>query len=470
MRTESRSSWRSPVLWPPSAWQFTSLQQKIGEFLFSILLLVFFCIFTFSLFSLLAIIYHATTALAAGQHESARNYLLSLGAILGVPFLIWRTLIAANQAETGRESLYTQLFTSGVERLASEKVTKIIEKSPKFLTKGGDLALSQQGKPIQLQDEDGKSIYEIKTIERTEINIEVRLGAVYALERVALDSKRDKNSIMKTIAAYIRNNIPLDKIESSYNINNRPDIKAAIEVLGRFPVKSKANVTYDLTGINLKNLQIRECKLESCDFTKSASDEFIIIESSLDESIFHEISWPKFKAFRSSLNHANFYKAEMNDSMYFNCIINSISISDSNFRGFQSAGSKFNSAKIHKVNLSNSSFRSSDIVDCEFNDTDISESRISSGSITRCIFEKCDLSFSDLSQCNIEESEFIECNLTGTRFPEGIIINIDNNFTVSDEWFEQQMKTQPIYEIIKFRAANEWHDWLSTRRGKDALD
>lgn len=468
MDAESRSPWRSPVLWPPSAWQLTSVQQKIGELLFSILVLVLFCIFTFAAFSLLAIIYHATTALVAGQHESARNYLLSLGAILGVPFLIWRTVIAAHQAETGRESLYTQLFTSGVERLASEKVTKIIEKSPKFLTKGGDLALDQQGKPIQLQDGNEKPVHEIKTIERTEINIEVRLGAVYALERVALDSKRDKNSIMRTIAAYIRNSIPLSEMESNYNINNRPDIKAAIEVLGRFPVKSKTSVTYDLTRINLKNLQIRECRLESCDFTKSASDEFSIIESSLDESIFHEIKWFKFKAFRSSLNYTNFYKAEMNNSMLFNCEFNNVSASETNFRGLQSAGSKFISAKLHKTNLRNSSFRSTEIINCEFDEVDISESRISNGTVAKSIFERCDLSFTDMSQINIEEVEFIECNLTGTKFPEGNLIKMDNNFTVSDKWFEQQMRTQPIYELIKLRAENEWRDWLSTRRGKDA--
>ena len=40
----------------------------------------------------------------------------------------------------------------------------------------------------------------------TEPNLEVRLGALYALERIAQDSERDHIPIMETLCAYIREN------------------------------------------------------------------------------------------------------------------------------------------------------------------------------------------------------------------------------------------------------------------------
>ena len=49
-----------------------------------------------------------------------------------------------------------------------------------------------------------------KITENTDANIEVRLGAVYALERISQDSDRDHMQIMEILCAYIRTNAPLD--------------------------------------------------------------------------------------------------------------------------------------------------------------------------------------------------------------------------------------------------------------------
>ena len=46
--------------------------------------------------------------------------------------------------------------------------------------------------------------------ENTDANIEVRLGAVYALERISQDSDRDHMQIMEILCAYIRTNAPWD--------------------------------------------------------------------------------------------------------------------------------------------------------------------------------------------------------------------------------------------------------------------
>ncbi len=47
-----------------------------------------------------------------------------------------------------------------------------------------------------------------KITENTDANIEVRLGAVYALERISQDSDRDHMQIMEILCAYIRTNAP----------------------------------------------------------------------------------------------------------------------------------------------------------------------------------------------------------------------------------------------------------------------
>jgi hypothetical protein len=53
-----------------------------------------------------------------------------------------------------------------------------------------------------------KAIEQLGKVEDGEPNIEVRLGGIYALERLAFDSPRDHWTIMEVLSAYIRRNAP----------------------------------------------------------------------------------------------------------------------------------------------------------------------------------------------------------------------------------------------------------------------
>ena len=62
--------------------------------------------------------------------------------------------------------------------------------------------------------------------------IEVRLGALYALERIAKDSERDHIQILEILCAYIRTNSHQNS-QSSGGLKVREDIQAAITIIGR---------------------------------------------------------------------------------------------------------------------------------------------------------------------------------------------------------------------------------------------
>ena len=94
-----------------------------------------------------------------------------LGALLAAPFILIRTWVNERNTHAAEQGLITERFTRAVEQLGAEKTVK-----PK----------------------DGEEI--------TAPNIEVRLGAIYALERIARDSERDHVPVMETLCAYIREN------------------------------------------------------------------------------------------------------------------------------------------------------------------------------------------------------------------------------------------------------------------------
>jgi hypothetical protein len=120
-------------------------------------------------------------------------------------------------------------------------------------------------------------------------DLEVRLGAIYALERIAYDSERYHWPVMETLAAYVRIHAPVprspetDEIELLLTQSEQTDIHACIAVLRRrnsdleIPGQnidlggadlSDANLTgADLAGADLSAAGLTGANLHDADLT-----------------------------------------------------------------------------------------------------------------------------------------------------------------------------------------------------------
>ena len=117
-----------------------------------------------------------------------------------------------------------------------------------------------------------------KITENTDANIEVRLGAVYALERISQDSDRDHMQIMDILCAYIRTNAPWDMDtdapwdpETSMSSKEpRADIQAALTVIGRrAPDKIALERTKGFV-LDLRDADLRGADLQDGDFAQAS--------------------------------------------------------------------------------------------------------------------------------------------------------------------------------------------------------
>jgi Pentapeptide repeats (8 copies) len=94
-----------------------------------------------------------------------------------------------------------------------------------------ELHLSREG---QITDRFTKAIDQLDY----EKSLEVRLGAIYALERIARDSERDHWPIMEVLTAYVRQHAawkeePQEEKQEGQFKPPAPDIRAILTVLGR---------------------------------------------------------------------------------------------------------------------------------------------------------------------------------------------------------------------------------------------
>jgi hypothetical protein len=115
----------------------------------------------------------------------------ALGAAVALPLTLRRVQYAGRQTEAAEQGLVTDRINAAVASLGAQKTVKRPE------AEGG---------------------------ERTEDNIEVRVGAILALERIARQNLAFHIQIMEILCAYIRINAPVEGADPAPDLPDYPEI------------------------------------------------------------------------------------------------------------------------------------------------------------------------------------------------------------------------------------------------------
>jgi uncharacterized protein YjbI with pentapeptide repeats len=148
---------------------------------------------------------------AQGQLQSSVRTPLLQG--LGALFLIAGLVATWQQVRISREGQITDRFTNAINQLGSE-------------------------------------------------NKAIRIGGIFALERIARESRQDRQAIGYTLATFVRNSQPaaaVDKLGPIQMLKIRaPDVQAALTVLCRSPLcdNRAAETTADLRNLNRTDLRL----------------------------------------------------------------------------------------------------------------------------------------------------------------------------------------------------------------------
>ena len=138
--------------------------------------------------------------------------LTALAGLVGTPLALMRVMATERQVTTAEQGLITDRINKAVEGLGAEKIVKVRERRVIYKLDGETREMftdriADWRKDLPHGAEDAKACAP-KGLDRTVPNIEVRVGAIYALERIAQDSDRDHVQIMEILTAYVRENAP----------------------------------------------------------------------------------------------------------------------------------------------------------------------------------------------------------------------------------------------------------------------
>ncbi|WP_166416074.1 pentapeptide repeat-containing protein [Cochlodiniinecator piscidefendens] len=241
------------------------------------------------------------------DHAAAiRNIGLFTAAIFGAPFIAWRAIVAAKQVEVAEQSHITDQLAKAIEAIGA---TRVIRKQRK-----------NRNDTLQFEDDaNGDTDFKKPIFEEiTEPNLEVRIGGLYALERIAQDSERDHIQIMEILCAYIRENSPAPNLESIEEQSAHPiprlDIQTAATIISR---RSQKRIR--LEWQNRFRLNLTKSNLAGVDFSKGNLSAAMFRECYLEETSFQKANLEGTQFDRSHMNNSDFMRAKLKGTRFNNC-------------------------------------------------------------------------------------------------------------------------------------------------------
>jgi len=224
-------------------------------------------------------------------------------ALLVTIYLTWRRVAATEQqVEVAREEQITERFTRAIEQLGSDK-------------------------------------------------LEVRLGGIYALERIARDSEKDHWPIMEVLTAYVRVNArrpdELDDGTMPEPKRTAPDIQAILTVIGR------RRSEYDVRDqhLDLKQIGLLFADLRGSEFARATFSDGALVRADLRCARLHRSDLSGTELCWGQLDGADLREADLTM-----CNVYRASVERGDFRSAKLWGARLNRANLRNADLRGADF------------------------------------------------------------------------------------------------------------------
>jgi hypothetical protein len=165
---------------------------------------------------------------------------------------------------------------------------------------------------------------------------EIRIGGIFALERIAVDSPSYAPHIVTTLAAFVRHALPASKAGDNEWVPvldvRAPDAHAALTALGRSPLSDNRPTPREFGGLDLSRTDLRRSSLRGAQLYRaslfaSRLDGADLRHANLRDSNIGSANFgklvlnsPELKD-GADLRHADLTGAQMNDNINFDHVL-----------------------------------------------------------------------------------------------------------------------------------------------------
>lgn len=278
-----------------------------------------------------------------------------------------------------------------------------------------NFSLARQG---QVTDRYTKAIEQLDPSK----SLDLRVGAIYALERIARDSPKDHPTIMEVLAAFIREHSgeqwpqaePGAKQQEHYT---RPDVQAAVTVIGRRTVRydrQKINLTCailvgaDLTAAhftdaNLRSADLRFATLAGATLVGADLSHADLTKATLESTVDVRHS-RRGKMRRIDLSrHVNLTRAYLHETI---------------FEGAKLSSVNFNEARLERANFKDAHLIGATFIKAQLTGADFTSAWLALADFRSADFANEDLKMIAVPSPSLTSADFADANLTDAHWPQ----------------------------------------------------
>ncbi len=301
--------------------------------------------------------------------DAARGRLLTLGAGL---LAAGALLFTARHFTLSREGQVTDRYTKAIEQLGSEK-------------------------------------------------LDVRIGGIYALERVARDSTTDHPTVMEVLTAFIREHShepwpPSDPAGRERARSTRPDVQAAVTVVGRRDAKRDIE-RINLGGADLTRADLTRAHLDGAHLTGATLTGATLTGATLTGAHLTGADLTGADLTVAHLDGANLYGAHLTGATLTVAHLDGANLTDADLTVAGLYGAHLTGADLTGADLTVAHLDGADLTRADLSRADLTRAHLTFAQLDGAQLDGAHLFGATLTGATLTRAHLTGAHLTGARWP-----------------------------------------------------
>lgn len=316
------------------------------------------------------------------ENKIRENYLKVIQSFGGLGFILtsyfaWKNLQAAEKNRELAEKTAETTRRLTVDKQITERISKAVE------------LVSESEKP------------------------DARIGGIFLLERIALDSPKDKLTIIQFLTNYIRRFQKIDQDKKAdkerFTAKNIPsDIQVALAVIGCINDKNFQGRGTDLSSSDLKGAYLIQADLSKIDFNHSYLDFADLCEANLEKAILIRANLVSTDLIGSNLRAAKLSYANLKNACLNNADLTNADLSQSTLTSVTFMNTTLTNAILQDTELNEADFNGARLNGADLTRANLRYANLVNSNLSLAVFRGADLEGADLEGADLEGADFRE--------------------------------------------------------------
>jgi uncharacterized protein YjbI with pentapeptide repeats len=261
--------------------------------------------------------------------------------------------------------------------------------------------------------------------------LDLRLGGIYALERIAKNSNDDRDTIAEILTAFVRQRSPWPpsqpgQYRDDFPIDHQPelrtraaDIQAVLTVLGRGGLTRQGAMRLDLAEVDLRKAALRGAHLERVDLSRAHLERAFLIGAHLEGANLYgahlEGNLRGAQLQGASLLRAHLEGADLRGAHLEGAQLITAQLEGANLYGAQLEGAILSGAHLERANLYKAHLEGADLSRAQLQGANLHDAHLEGLNLSETHLGDADLRGAHLEGANLFRADLEAADLRGAR-------------------------------------------------------